>query len=316
MLDSLIYTAGITLPIFLMVFLGIFLRRIHIIDDHFINVSSKLVFNISMPALLFLSLSHLDLEAAFEVGQVVFCLAVVLISFAGMWFLVPFFVRNREDRGVFVQGAFRGNIAITGLAYANNMYGAEGIGVASLYLSFMVICINILSIIILEYYAAPDNSHLSVRTIGRSVSRNPLVIAIIVSLIIKLAGVPVPGIVYKTGEYLGAIALPLALLGVGGTFSLSVMAKTSLESFGAAFCKLILIPGLAIFSAIVLGYRGMVLGVMFALFASPTAAASFVMAKAIGGKGVMAANIIAVTTLAAVLTNSLGIFFLRYFGFI
>ncbi len=274
------------------------------------------VFNISMPALLFLSFSRLDLEKSFAGDQVFFSLLVTFVSFGCAWVLAVPVVKERENRGVFVQGAFRGNLAITGLAIAKNMYGPEGVGMASLFMAGMIIFFNILSIIVLEFYASSDKSRLSIRSLFRSISRNPLIIAVAVSLFIKLAEIPVPELIYQVCGYLGDIALPLALLGIGGTISLSVMAKTSTESFVAAFCKLVVIPAVVALSAIALGYRGMVLGVMFVLFASPTAVASFVMSKAIAGRGEMAANIIAITTVGAVLTNSIGIFLLRYFGFV
>ena len=51
-------------------------------------------------------------------------------------------------------------------------------------------------------------------------------------------------------------------------------------------------------------------------FASPTAAASFVMVKALGGNDRLAANIIALTTLLASITVTLGVFVLRSAGLI
>ncbi|MAL33266.1 MAG: malate transporter, partial [Marinobacter sp.] len=56
------------------------------------------------------------------------------------------------------------------------------------------------------------------------------------------------------------------------------------------------------------------LGLMFLFFASPTAAASFVMVKALGGNDRMAANIIALTTLLASVTVTTGVFILQSIG--
>ncbi len=55
---------------------------------------------------------------------------------------------------------------------------------------------------------------------------------------------------------------------------------------------------------------------MFLFFASPTAAAAFVMAKAMGGNAALTANIIALTTLMASVTLTLGAFGLQVIGLI
>lgn len=68
MLALLIQTLNITAPVFAMLFLGVLLRRIHLIDDNFNKVASQLVFNVCMPALLFLGIYHADLAAAVRPG--------------------------------------------------------------------------------------------------------------------------------------------------------------------------------------------------------------------------------------------------------
>ncbi|WP_281646584.1 AEC family transporter [Parendozoicomonas sp. Alg238-R29] len=318
MLETLLYTAGVTLPIFLMVLLGTVLKRVHFIDNQFIATSSKLVFNISMPALLFMSLSRLDLNSSLKPSLIFLSLGVTVISFVLAWVLAVMTVKRRELRGIFVQGAFRGNLAITGLAFANNMYGAEGVAQSSLLISLIIIFYNIFSIIVLEFYAVEEGkqSRLSSSTLIHSIIKNPLIISVAISLAISISRWTIPDLAYRVVEYLGGIALPLALLSIGGTINLQSMVKTSFESFGAAVFKLVVLPAAGVLIAGLLGYRGMELGILFVLFASPTAAASFVMAKAVTGQGTLAANIIAITTIGAIFTNSLGIFLLRYFSLI
>ncbi len=318
MFATLLYTAGVTLPVFLMVSLGIVLRRTNFIDDGFITTASKLVFNICMPALLFMSLSHLDLETNLNLSLIMLAVAVTIVSFLAAWALAVCSVKRRELRGIFVQGSFRGNLAITSLAFANNMYGAEGLAYASLIISLIIILYNVFSIVVLEFYAAGEGgeSRLSGKTLVYSVIKNPLIVAVITSLVISYLTVPVPELVYKVCEYLGSIALPLALLSIGGAINMQAMRKSSFESFGAAGFKLLLLPVGGVLAAVSLGYEGRDLSILFVIFASPTAAASFIMAKAITGKGTLAANIVAITTIGSIFTNSLGIFLLRYYGLI
>ena len=312
MLDTLIFTAGITLPIFVMVFMGAVLKRIDFLNDNFVTTSSKLVFNLALPALIFLSMSEMDIGAQFNPVEVGYVIAVTLVSFFSSWLIAPVVVKERSDRGIFVQGAFRGNLAITGLALVSNMYGPPGVAQASLLMAFVVVLYNMLSVVILEFYLPrSDGSHLSLWVIVRSIARNPLIMAVCSGSMVAVAGLGLPDIVVNVGRYFSAMTLPLALIGIGATLDLQALRRTSSESFGSTIIKVVIIPLVATLGAIAIGIEGMTLGVIFLLFAAPTAAASFVMAQAIVGRGTLAANIVVLTTMSSVLTVSLGIFILK-----
>jgi len=75
--------------------------------------------------------------------------------------------------------------------------------------------------------------------------------------------------------------------------------------------KTLLLPLLITWLAWLLGYRDLTLGVLFLLFMSPTATASFIMVKSMGGNDALAANLIMTTTLVSLVTGSLGLFLLR-----
>jgi hypothetical protein len=80
--------------------------------------------------------------------------------------------------------------------------------------------------------------------------------------------------------------------------------------------KLLILPVVVSALAYIFGFRGVELGCLVLMFASPTAAASFVMVRAIGGNHTLAANIIAITTLISLLTVSIAIYLLKVFALI
>lgn len=84
----------------------------------------------------------------------------------------------------------------------------------------------------------------------------------------------------------------------------------------ACVARLIVIPGLITQGNWGLGFQGMTLGVLFLLTSTPTAAASYVMTRAMGGNATLAANIIALTTAGSFFTTALGLYFLRAGGLI
>src|SRR5690606_34583429 len=125
-----------------------------------------------------------------------------------------------------------------------------------------------------------------------------------------------PAWLSTSGEYLAQLTLPLALICIGGTLSLAALRASGAVALGASLMKMIWLPALATAGAFLCGFRQAELGILFLFFASPTAAASYVMARASGGNHELAAAIIVITTLMAVLTTNLGLFLLQWGGWI
>jgi predicted permease len=311
LLDTFLRTLETTLPVFVMVFLGIGLRRVGWIDQAFISTASALVFKATLPTLVFLSIIRADLDATFNPALLGFYLAATLISFGLVWAWSTRRI-TREDRGVYVQGAFRGNCGIVGLALAANLYGDYGLSAGGLLLGLVIVVYNTLSVVVLLAYH-PEKS-MNFASTARDIARNPLILAVIVALPVAASGLTLPGWVMTSGDYFASLTLPLALLCIGATISLKSLRSDSGPALGSSLWKMVLLPVGCTFAAWLAGFDGRELGLMFLFFASPTAAASFVMVKALGGNDKLAANIIALTTLLASVTVTVGVFLLQSAG--
>ncbi|CAM3449633.1 AEC family transporter [Parendozoicomonas haliclonae] len=316
MLDTLLFIVGVTLPVCIMLLAGVVLKRTGFIDDHFITVSSRLVFNFGLPAVLFFSLSSFGKEEAMDSRLLLLAFITAVGGFFFSWLLSLKVVPERRDRGIFIQGASRGNLAIIGLALAGNMYGEPGIAQLSLMMAATVPIYNILSVFFLSYYQSDATQKIDLGRIARNIICNPLIIAVFAGVGFSFTGLTIPGVITKVGHYFAQITLPLALLGVGGTLSLQAFTKTSHASFWASLFKVVLLPAATMPLMIWAGYRGMELGTVFLMLSCPTAAASFVMAKAYDGNSDLAANIILLTSIGALPVVSLGLFLMRTWGLI
>lgn len=311
--EIFLQTLETTLPVFAMVFIGLGLRRIGWIDNSFVNTASALVFKATLPTLVFLSIIRADLDTALNPGLLVFFLFATLGSFGLAWLWARWRVRP-EDRGVYVQGAFRGNCGIVGLALAANLYGDFGLSAGGILLGLVIISYNALSVIVLIAYQPGQSA--SWQKIIRDIVRNPLIISVFIAIPFAWLDVRLPDWVMTSGDYFASLTLPLALLCIGATVSLSAIRSDSATALGSSLMKMVVLPALCTGAAWLAGFRGAELGLMFLFFASPTAAASFVMVKALGGNDRLAANIIALTTLMASVTVTLGVFALRSAGLI
>ncbi|UVM56907.1 AEC family transporter [Pseudomonas sp. B21-012] len=313
MLALFIQTLNITAPVFAMLFMGVLLKRIKAINDDFIHTASSLVFNVCMPALLFLGIYHADLTAAVKPGLLVFFVVATLGSFALAWGFALWRC-PREDRGIYTQGGFRGNNGVIGLALAASMYGDYGISLGAILAGLVILLYNSLSSVVLAVYSPSMKS--DPWSICKSILRNPLIISVLLATPMAYGQVPLPNWLLTSGDYLAQMTLPLALICIGGTLSLASLRESGGLAVSASLVKMIWLPVIGTLAAWLCGFRGAELGILFLYIGSPTAAASYVMARAANGNHELAASIIVITTLMAAITTNIGIFLLQWGGWI
>lgn len=310
-LQILLETFSVTGPIFILVIVGLVLRRTGFIDDHFVQISSRLVFSLCLPILLFTTISEIDLNETINPGLLSFALVASILTFVLSWG-VALFIQPREDRGVFIQGAFRSNLGVIGLALCANAYGPEGLALASILMAILTVSYNILSVMALSNYA---NATFNWRSVLKDILTNPLIVAIAMATLVAIIQIPIPQFLKSSGNYLGQLALPLALLSAGAAMNLRTLRESGTTTFIVVLLKALILPGLVTIAAIATGFTPKETGVLFLLFVSPTATASYVMVKAMGGNDELAANLIMVTTLTVLFTASVGLFILRVNGY-
>ena len=313
LIQSLSFSFSITGPIFVVLALGAYLNRIELINDNFVEIGTKLVFNITLPALLFLSISQTSISETASVSMVGFGLIATVLVYLLLELMARYLVPKREDRGVVVQGGFRSNLAIIGLAYCVNAYGDSGLITASLYLGLVTILYNILAVITLS---RASNRAGGLPATVKNIVRNPLIISIVAALLFAALGWKLPSLVQHSGEYFAQLTLPLALLCTGASLNFKALRADFSGALISTACKLLLVPLLLIAAGAAFGFRGVELGVLALMSSAPTAAASYVMVRAMGGNAVLAANIIVLTTVGSLLTTSLIMFLLRGLGLV
>ncbi len=297
--QSLLFTLETTLPIFILVLLGLLLRRRNVIDDAFIATSSKLVFNITLPVLMFMAVARSDSGAGQHLPLIGFVLSAALLGalLSALW--AGALMLSVPQRGAFIQASFRSNLGIIGLALCINAYGEEGGVLGALLLAVITPVYNLLAVFFLTRQQ-------QVRWLAqlRLILSNPLIIAIVLAVPFSASRWPLPEVALRVGNSLAAMTLPLALIGVGGSLSFAALRRGSAIVLHIVTLKLLVVPVIIAVAAWMCGFRGVELGVICLMFASPTAAAAFVMARSMGSDAELTANAIALTTIGSVLTVS------------
>lgn len=308
MLQALSFALNVTSPILFMLLLGYAFFRTGMLSQDFIQSGSRLVFNVTLPCLLFLNVATADVMALIQPKLLGSAIVIILLAVALLW-LFSGSMAPRQ-RGVFVQCAFRSNMGVVGLALAVNAFGNEVLASAGVYLALMTIVYNLLAVMVLSAAQHQHEQNL-VLMMGRSMVSNPLIIAIMLGLILSLAQLRLPEWLMTSGRYLADMTLPLALLCIGGSLSIGRLHGNRNLLIWATVSKLILVPGLAALVGAWVGLRGTDLGILYLMTGAPTAAASFVMSQQMQGDADLAADIIVITTLFTAFSSSAGLMILR-----
>lgn len=312
-MENIGLTVNIVVPVFLIVFIGFFLKLKNIINENFNLVASKIVFNVTLPALIFKEVVLTHYSGIFNAYQIVVVCCGLVASFVLTWLISMLFCHNGKDQGAFIQGGFRSNFAIIGFALLANAYGTAALANAAILLAFIMPLFNLLSVIALIVPMHQEQA-LDLKKTFRQLLTNPLIIAAMLAIPFSYVKIQFHPIIGKTVDTLAGLTLPLALLSIGGSLRFSSVRADLKLSLLASTIKIVLIPLLFVYLFVRLGFKGVELTTMYFLFGGPTAIVSYIMAEALGSNSQLAGNIILISTLGSVITLSLGVFILKSAG--
>ena len=297
-MSNFLFSLNVTMPIFLVMVIGWFLRQKGMLDEHFVDVSNKFNFKVTLPFMVFRDLSSVDIRAEFDVRFVLFCAIATSICFWAIWGAARLFLKDKSLRGAFVQASFRSSAAVMGLAFINNIY----------------------SVLVLTFEGEQetegkrDTTKLKAACVN--IIRNPIIISIVLGVIVALIGIDFPTIVDKTVNSVAQLATPLALIGLGAGFEGRKALAKIRPTLWACMVKLVIQPLIFLPAAVALGFRGEKIIAILIMLAAPATPSCYIMAKNMKNDGVLTASIIVMTTLLAAFTLTGWIFLLRSFGLI
>ena len=315
MLDNLVFSLNATIPIFLMMVVGYFLKRIKFVDEHSTGVMNKLVFKVFLPALLFMDLAKQDFVSIWDNSFVLFCALTTVVSIF-IAFGLSFLDRDRADRGEFIQASYRSAAATLGIAFMTNIY--DNVAMVALMIIGSVPIYNIVAVLVLSLTSPEeqaDGRALAKRTI-KNVVTNPIILGIVAGLLWSLLKLPQPAILTKSVTYLGNVASPLALITLGASFEFADVKEKLGPILMIIFNKLFLFCILFLPVAVWMGFRDEKMVAALIMLGSATTSSSFIMAKYMGHRGVISSSAVMTTTLFSSFSLTLWLFVLRTLGYI
>lgn len=313
-MDSIILAFKVVFPILVYVSIGYFFKLIKLYDGNSIKVANDLVFKLFLPCLLFYNIYTTEINEVFNTKLIIYAVSFVVILFTLLMIIVPFFIKDNSKCGVYIQGIFRSNFVLFGLPVTTSLLGEGNAGLTSISIAFIVPLYNVLAVICLESFR---KSKVNFMNILKGIIKNPLIIASALGVIFLVFKIKMPDFCSNVIRDLSRVATPLALVGLGGSFTFSAV-KGNIKMLSSLIAlKLIIVPVAAIFlSAYVFGFKGAEVVMLISAFASPTAVSSFTMAQSMGGDSDLAAQTVVFTSVFSILTvfaiiavtKSLGLF--------
>lgn len=322
-------------PLILTILLGYFLKCRGFLTPEFLKVGNKLVFNVCLPAMLFVNVYDIAGFAAINWDIVLYaCGAFLLVVVLG-YVITILTTSVPERRGVIWQCAFRSNFGIIGLSLAGALGGEEAVAVAAIVSSFTVPLFNIMAVIALSVFVDGGKGKTSIKKILLNIVKNPLIIGVALGLIClgirelqnALFGEVLFSLqrdttfVYKTLSNLKAIASPFALIVLGGQFAFSAVKGLLKEIVSGTVTRIVIAPLIGIGCAILLSAHTDLLAcgvneypALIAMFGSPVAVSSAVMAGNMGSDEQLATQLVVWTSIFSIFTIFAQVCILMGFG--
>ncbi|MDR1560607.1 MAG: AEC family transporter [Clostridiales bacterium] len=316
LLNNFIFSLNVVAPVFLLLFVGYFLRR-DILDARTAGRLNWIVYNCALPLMLFRDIAGSDFTSVLDSGLIIFAIVSTLIIFLITSLLALKLVKPTET-GAFIQGACRGNYAIVGLQIIANILGESQTGKAALITTFVIPLYNVLSVFVLTLNSNEKDKSKglwdNVRAALMNIVKNPLIIGILAGVPFSVFHIRLPGAIASVVNSLAVLATPLALLSIGASINLSQIRNKFKPAAIASALKLIATPLIFVPIALKMGFTGERLVILYVMFATPTALNSYIMADLMGNDSTLAANIVLITILGSLFTFTIGVFWLRMIG--
>ena len=314
-MENLIFSLNATLPIFVLMLLGMFLRKIGILDPAFVAKLNKFVFVVSLPVLLFEDLSQADFYEVWDGRMVVFCFVVTLLCILAMM-AVSFLLKDRSIQGEFIQASYRSSAALLGMAFVQNIYGNAGM--APLMIIGTVPLYNIMAVVALAVFK-PEREPLDRRLLmktGRGILTNPIILGIAAGLVWSLLKIPQPALLKKTVNSVAVLATPLGLMAMGASFEWKSALGQMKPALLCSFFKLVGFVAIFLPAAVAFGFTNEKLVAILVMLGSATTVSCFIMAKNMGHKGTLTSSVVMLTTLLSAFTLTFWLWLVKTLGLV
>ena len=336
-MDTLLFAINAIMPIILLILLGYFLKQKKFLDEQWFKKGNKMIFRVCLPAMLFINVYNIESFSQINWTAVGYAeIVIVFLFLLGIPF-VKWLIPDDKQKGVVVQCIFRSNFGIIGLPLAAALGSTESLGIAAVLSAFSIPTFNIFATIAMTMFLKDKSGKVDVKGLVKKIVTNPLNIGVAVGLVVLAirSFIPVNAegqlvfsikdslpLVYKTVNNVSQICSPLALIILGGLFEFSAIKGMKKPIVIGTAARIFFAPLLGIGAVILLSkytsfqMESAAYPALLALFGSPMAVSSAVMAQEMDNDGVLAGQLVVWTSFFSIITLFIFILALRTLGYL
>jgi len=297
-------------PLIILIISGYILKKISKIDEKYVHTNSWLIFHIFLPILVFEKISKFNIKVFINYNIIIISLFTVFIILVFGIIFLRILKFNENQKGVFLQGIIRSNVAILGITIAFSFYGDKAIIAGGIIIALLVPVYNIISVIALSDKITTEN----LKQALTNIITNPLILSIILGLINSYFKFKFPDMISNTITLFSQLTIPLALIGIGAFFKFSKLKEYFFYLNVVMIFKIILNPLIAFFIIYFFIKDFNVFNkVTILLLGAPTAISSFIMTNAYKRDSLFASYIVVYTTICYMFFSPILVSILNFF---
>lgn len=284
-------------PIFVLLLLGWGLKRQGLTDAVFLRTADRLIYYFFFPVMLFWKIGGASFDDGIDWN---FCLAA-LCALLAMFFLstlvIKLFRITAYQAGSFSQSCYRFNTYI-GVAVILNSLGTEGMKYFGILIGFAIPLINVFAVTTLIWFSGREMAFAKRCAIaGQALVANPLILGCLAGLVYSGLVGWFPVFVNNSLSLISMVALPLALISIGGSLTFAGVRGNLGLSFLAAALKLLVLPGIGWFFFYIFNVSNLPFKVGLIFFALPASTAIYVLSSQMNSDTQLASSAIVLSTL-------------------
>ena len=294
-------------PVFALILFGVLLKRWRLTDEIFLKMADKLTYYIFFPLLLFWKIGGASSTLLSNSGlyKAVLC-TVFAVYILSTIFIILFKVPDYQA-GTFSQSCYRFNSYI-GVAIILNALGEEGVKQFAILIGMIIPVINVLCVSTLAWFSEKNMLPIKrlVQTVKALIS-NPLILACVGGILYANVWRGFPPFIDNALKLSSAVALPLAMLSIGGALTLNTVRDHFKMSLLSSVFKLMVLPASGYFFLMLFNVSGPAFKVGLIYFALPTSPALYILSSQLNSDTDLASASIAMSTMLSFFSLSIAL---------
>lgn len=291
----------VMLTLFVIVIVGYVAGKLGYLGGDFDRQLSRLVINITCPALILSSSMTGELPDRRFILPLLLISIVTYIILTGTAFLLPrYMTKRKEDRGAIGFALMFGNVGFMGYPVVASIFGHEAVFYAA-----VLNVVNTFTVFTIGTILITGSSNIEGKRFEKKVLYStPMLAAYLTMLIVALEINNIPGFICQSLTTLGNITVPAALLIIGSSMSQlpirSLLGNTTVYLTTAL--RLALLPLAVYYLTFLMGFSQLVVNINTVVIAMPVATYGTILCLKYGKDTTLMAEVTFITTLLSMIS--------------